>query len=316
MAKTSKVIEVKNLCKAYKQKGKFIKAVDNISFNVKKGEMFGLLGANGAGKTTTINILAGLLKKDRGNIKILGKQFESNEEYIKSNMNIGSAYTWLTGIMTVRQNLIVYGGLYGVKDVERKIDELLKLLDIEDIQNKKVYTLSTGQIIRLILCKTLLNNPPILLLDECTVGLDPDIAQRTRRILKEFQKKHGTTIIFTSHNMLEVETLCDRIAIMYKGKMIMEGTPKKIRGLAKTKTIKIDAIGPKPLKKVIEKFNVEVLYSKKDTIVFNAPKKIKLPPIINALIMEKFDIIDISVRKPSLEDVFIKITRGKRNEMA
>ncbi|MBD3314111.1 ATP-binding cassette domain-containing protein [Candidatus Woesearchaeota archaeon] len=304
-------VNVRNLRKTYRHRGKEYKALKGVSFSVKKGEMYGLLGANGAGKTTTINILAGLLTKDSGKADILGRDVEKHEEWVKDRMNVGSAYTWLTGILTVRQNLKVYGKLYGVKDIDRKIDELLRQFNITNLQHTKVYRLSTGQVIRTILCKTLINNPPVLLLDECTVGLDPEMAQKTRAILKDYQKRQGTTIIFTSHNMLEVETLCDRVGIMHNGKIMVEGTPKQIRKLAKKKTIKIDAIGPMPIARALGKLDLDIIYSKKDTIIFHAPEKLKLPTIINTLVGEKFDIIDMNVRKPTLEDVFIKLSKGE-----
>ncbi len=307
-------IIAKNLSKTYWQKGKPFHALKGISLNIKEGEMFGLLGPNGAGKTTIINILAGLLDKDEGSISILGKDPLKEPETVKSQMNVGAAYSFLTGILTVEQNLRVYGMLYGIKDLEPRILQLMSMFEIENLRHKRVYTLSTGQAIRVILCKSLLNNPKVLLLDECTVGLDPDIAQKTRKILKDYQKEHGVTLLFTSHNMTEVEQLCDRIAFLYKGEILMIGTPKELSKRIKTNSVKIDVIenSKKPLRAIIERFKVRIIESRQGMVIFETQGEKELPKIINAIIKRGMEIIDINVRKPSLEDVFLKIARGER----
>lgn len=220
-------IEVKNLTKRY---GETI-ALNGISFDVKEGEIFGLLGPNGAGKTTAIDILAGVLTKDSGDIKILNK----SPQEAKEEMNIVSSYVWLTGIMSVYENLKVYGMIYGVKEIENRIKHLLHIFGIFNLRDKPYRTLSAGQQTKVNLCKGLINNPKVLLLDECTVGLDPDAADKTRKIIKKI--KNNTTILFTSHNMFEIEELCDRIAFLQKGKIIWIGTTEKFKKLHKKKTL-------------------------------------------------------------------------------
>ena len=220
-------IEVRNLRKSY---GSTV-ALNGISFDVKKGEIFGLLGPNGAGKTTAIDILAGLLTKDSGEVKILGKE----PEEAKQEMNIVSSYSWLSSIMNVYENLKVYGMLYGVKHLENKISELMDLFEITSLKKIKYHKLSVGQQTRVNLCKGLINNPKVLLLDECTVGLDPHLAEKTRKILKSLKK--DTAILFTSHNMQEIERLCDRIAFLQQGKIIWTGTSKKLKETHKKKTL-------------------------------------------------------------------------------
>ena len=220
-------IEVKNLTKKY---GETV-ALSGISFNVEEGEIFGLLGPNGAGKTTAIDIIAGLLIKDSGEVKILDKE----PEEAKQDMNVVSSYTWLTGIMSVYENLKVYGILYGVKDPEKRINFLLDLFEILDLKNKQYQKLSAGQQTRVNLCKGLINNPKVLLLDECTSGLDANLADKTRKIIKNLKQK--TAILFTSHNMFEVEQLCDRIAILQAGKIIWTGSSKKLKQIHKKKTL-------------------------------------------------------------------------------
>ena len=182
-------IEVYNLVKTFKEKGKEIIAVDGISFKVRKGEIFGLLGPNGAGKSTTINILTGLVEKDSGTVKILGFEPEKNWEFVKNNSNVATAYSWLSDVLTIRQNLRVYAKLYGVKNYEEKINELLRLFELDDIADRKIVRLSSGENTRVVLCKGLINNPKVLFLDECTVGLDPDIADKTRSTIKDYQQK-------------------------------------------------------------------------------------------------------------------------------
>lgn len=309
-------ITISNLSKTYRRGSKVTHALKHISFSVRQGEMFGLLGQNGAGKTTIINILSGLLDKDDGDVIILGKDLQLAREEIKSQMNVGAAYSFLTGILTVEQNLKVYGRLYGVKDLDARISHLLRIFEIEELRHKKVFTLSTGQTIRVILCKGLINNPKVLLLDECTVGLDPDIAQKTRKILKDYQKQHGTAIIFTSHNMAEVEQLCDRIAFLHRGEILMVGTPKEFRKRITTKSVKIDVIengkgGRKSLQSLIQRFKVRITEARQGMIIFEIEGEKELPRIIRAVIKAGFEIIDINVRKPSLEDVFLKIVRGE-----
>ena len=221
------VIEVKNLKKSY---GK-TEALRGISFDVKQGEIFGLLGPNGAGKTTAIDILAGLLIKDSGDVEILGQE----PKEAKQEMNIVSSLSWLTGIMSVYENLKVYGMLYGVGDLDYKINELISLFEIANLKKVRYHRLSTGQQTRVNLCKGLINNPKVLLLDECTVGLDPHLADKTRKIIKSLRK--NTTMLFTSHNMQEVEQLCDRIAFLQQGKIIWTGTSKKLKEIHKKKTL-------------------------------------------------------------------------------
>ena len=221
------VIEVKNLKKSY---GK-TEALRGISFDVKQGEIFGLLGPNGAGKTTAIDILAGLLTKDSGEVRILGKV----PEEIRQEMNIVSSYSWLSGIMSVYENLKVYGILYGVEDLDNKINKLMNLFEISNLKKIRYHRLSAGQQTRVNLCKGLINNPKVLLLDECTVGLDPHLADKTRKIIKSLKK--DTAILFTSHNMQEVEQLCDRIAFLQQGKIVWTGTSKKLKEIHKKKTL-------------------------------------------------------------------------------
>jgi|SRR3989338_722631 len=306
-------IEVRNLVKTFWERKKKVVAVNDISFNVKKGEIFGLLGPNGAGKSTTINILTGLLEKDSGDVKILGYAPESNWEYVKNNSNVATAYFPLSDILTVRQNLKVYAKLYGVKNHEKRIDELLRIFEIENKSGRKFITLSSGEKTRVVLCKGLINSPKVLFLDECTVGLDPDIADKTRSIIKDYQRENSCTILFTSHYMYEIEELCDRIAFMSGGKIINIDTSSNLKKLIKEHTVEI-AIKQdvKSLKKFLETEGMEVIITDQNSIVFEVTtENDRIYKIMNKIFKKGFMLTHLNIKTPTLDDIFIKIARQK-----
>ncbi len=218
------IIEVKNLVKKFDG----VTAVDDISFSVEEGTITGLLGPNGAGKTTTIQMLLDLITPTSGEIKIFGKDVAKNREEVLSKVNFSSPYVSLPNNLKVWENLTVFAGLYGVKDIPGKISELTNFFGIQDFLQKMTLQLSTGQLTRMNLTKSLLNDPKLLLLDEPTASLDPDIADRTRKLLKKIQKERGVTILYTSHNMNEIEEICDRIIFINKGKVTDDGTPQEL----------------------------------------------------------------------------------------
>ncbi len=298
-------VKVRNLRKSYEGK----EALKGISFDIKKGEIFGLLGPNGAGKSTTINILSGLLKQDSGDVEILGKDVTK----VKEKMNVATAYSDLNGSLTVEQNLRVYAKLYGVPHYEKKINDLLEMFEISHLRKKQAYTLSSGEGTRLILCKGLINDPQVLLLDECTVGLDPYIAQKTRDIIKEVHKKTGNAIIFTSHIMKEVDELCDRIAFLSKGKILKIGTSNELKRLIKKQIIKVKIHNPhKPIERFFNNLDVDIISIEKNMVVFEIPyKEHLLANILKKIFDAGFKISDITVNKPQLEEVFIKIAKGE-----
>ncbi|KIE59394.1 ABC transporter ATP-binding protein [Methylacidiphilum kamchatkense Kam1] len=217
-------IEVKNLRKDF---GKLV-AIDQISFSIMESEIVGFLGANGAGKTTLIYLLLGLLTPTSGTIRIFGFCPLSARNEILSFSNFASGYISLPSNLTVRENLLVFARLYRVKQPELKIDFLLDLLEITHLQHKVTGFLSAGELTRVCLCKALLNDPKLLFLDEPTAGLDPSIADKVCELLLELRKKSGVTIIYTSHNMRDVERLCDRIIFMKSGKIVTQGIPLEI----------------------------------------------------------------------------------------
>lgn len=305
-------IEVKNLKKTF-ENGKII-AVKDISFTVKRGEIFGLLGVNGAGKSTTINMLTGLLKKDSGSIKIMGTEIEDFNEEIRNKINVSTAYYPLSDVLTIRENLKVYGMIYGVKDLNKKINKLIKDFKLEHLADRTVVQLSSGEKTRVSLCKGLINDPQVLFLDECTVGLDPDIADITRKIIMDYHKKSGCTIIFTSHYMYEVEELCDRIAFMENGKITTIATAEELKKTITTQTIEVavkkDA---KELVKLLKDKKVDAKLISSNKIAFTIEdEKDKSFKILSRIFEKKFMLSDLHIKKPTLDDIFIKFARKKK----
>ncbi len=218
------VVEVNGLTKVFKS----FKAVDNVSFDIYPGEILGLLGPNGAGKTTIIHMLLGLTTPASGDINVFGFDLKKNREKIIQDVNFSSSYVSMPNSLTVKENLKVFARLYKVKKKEKRISELLKIFEIEAIEDKFVRHISSGHQTRLNLAKALINNPKILFLDEPTASLDPDIADKTRSLLKSIKKNRNLSILYTSHNMKEMEEMSDRIIFLHKGRIIAEGRPEEI----------------------------------------------------------------------------------------
>ncbi len=218
------LVEVKNLKKNYGS----IEAVKDISFNIKKNEIIGLLGPNGSGKTTTIGMMLGLLKPSNGEILIDGKKIEENRIEILQKLNFISPYIELPKKLTVKQNLIVYGKLYNVVDLKNRIEYLVEKLRLSDLLNKLTGELSSGQKNRVSLAKALINNPTVLLLDEPTASLDPEIGDYVRTFLEKYRKEKKISILLASHNMNEVTRLCRSILMMKDGIMIDKGSPEEL----------------------------------------------------------------------------------------
>ncbi len=218
------LVEVKDLKKSYDLK----EAVRGISFKIKDNEILGLLGPNGSGKTTTIGMMLGLLKPSNGEIIIDGKKIEDNRIEILKKINFISPYIELPKKLTVKQNLIVYGKLYSVPDIKKRIEYLSEKLRLEDLLNRITGELSSGQKNRVSLAKALINNPKVLLLDEPTASLDPEIADFVRTFLENYKKEKKISILLASHNMNEVTRLCKSILMMKDGIIIDSGSPEDL----------------------------------------------------------------------------------------
>ena len=219
-------IKIKNLYKNYKR----FEAVKNLNFEIKKGSITGLLGPNGCGKTTTIGMILGLIRPTKGEVLINNKdiEIEKNRISVLEKMNFISPYVELPKKLSVKENLIVYGKMYEVKNLQNRINTLCNDLNLKEFLNKKTGELSSGQKNRVSLAKSLINNPEILLLDEPTASLDPDTGDYVRSYIENYAKKNNTTILLASHNMSEVERLCENIMMMKQGKIIDEGTCEEL----------------------------------------------------------------------------------------
>lgn len=309
-------INVKNLEKTYVEKSwnifsknrvKKTRAIRGIDFTVKKGEMFGIVGPNGAGKTTLINLISGLVYRDSGVIKVNGTDIEEDRVSVAEKMNVATAYSGLIDRLTLEENLKVFGKLYNVKDLGEKIDELLSLFEVEDLRDKTLYKFSTGQKTRANICKGLINDPEVLLLDEITAGLDPHIADVTRKTISNINQEKNTTILITSHNMRDIDELSERMMFLHNGEILRRGTPQEIKKDIHTKVLKITF---ENVSEDIENIVNELGGSLEDStsqFLVNKEKDIKET-------LDKFEglenqIIDIETKKPDLEEVFKKVAR-------
>ncbi|MBR9692294.1 ATP-binding cassette domain-containing protein [Candidatus Woesearchaeota archaeon] len=304
------VIKVKNLVKEFDS----LKAVDDISFEVKKGEIFGLLGPNGAGKTTTIRMLTGIFKPAQGNAYIGKYDIQKNPIEAKQLMGIvpemANAYIDLSAF----KNLLLMGELYGIEKEKRirKAENLLKLFQLYEKRNQKVRTFSKGMKQRVILAMALMNDSKILFLDEPTSGLDVESARLIKNLIRKFNEK-GVTILLTTHNIEEANQLCDRVAIMDHGKIIAIDRPAKLKHAIQG-TSSIEVAFKEPVNKDLLKFKGVTEVKKigdKFKLYTEKPEDI-IPILVNHSQKTKNKIISLNTFGPSLEDVFVKLTKGRK----
>lgn len=220
------IISVSGLTKAYDG----TLALDGIGFDVARGSVTALLGGNGAGKTTTLSVLLGLLLPTSGTVRVLGADMTQDAHRVLGKMNFSSPYVDLPRRLSARENLTVYGHLYGLSGLKTRLAEASAALDLSAFLDRPIATLSAGQRTRVALAKALLNEPELLLLDEPTASLDPDTGDRMRSHLEAYRARTGATIVLASHNMLEVERMCDRVLMMRGGRIVDDGTPAQLVG--------------------------------------------------------------------------------------
>jgi len=220
----SAVVRVNDLCKQFER----VVAIDRISFEVRRGSTTALLGGNGAGKTTTLSILLGLLRPTSGEVSVLGVDMLRDRYHVLKRMNFSSPYVDLPRRLTVRENLAVYGRLYNVRDLARRVSAVVEELGIGPLMDRPYGQLSAGQKTRVTLAKALLNEPELLLLDEPTASLDPDTADYARGLIERYRARSGATILLASHNMSEVERLCDGVIMLRAGLLVDQGTPQEL----------------------------------------------------------------------------------------
>lgn len=219
-------LSIRRLCKAY---GETI-AVDGVSFEVRHNEIVGLLGPNGAGKTTTISMVLGVLLPDSGEIVIEGIDLARHRSHALEHTNFAAIYAPLPGNLTVEQNLRIFGRLYGVENLTERISTLLQRFDLQRFRSVKYGVLSSGEQTRASLAKAMLNSPQLLLLDEPTASLDPSVAREVRDKIIEFVARSEAGVLWTSHNMSEVEEVCNRVLFLSRGRILLDGDPKALPG--------------------------------------------------------------------------------------
>jgi len=305
-------LSVKNLKKVYKDKKPFV-AVDGISFDINPGEILGLLGPNGSGKTTTIQMLLGTLSYTSGSITYFGKDFETNRSDILQSISFASTYNSLPYILTIEENLEVFGRLYGLspKETKKRVDPLLERFGIIHKKKQTVSSLSAGQITRLMLVKAFFTEPKIVLLDEPTASLDPDIAQEVCEFLSDQRDKVNLSILFTSHKMAEVAELCDRAIILKHGKIIANDLPKN---LAKsTSSHKLHLTITEGLNQIINLIEQQKLtYKLEHQSLQISMEELEIPPFLSAIGKGGVDYSQIRIEEPSLEDYFLSLQEKKR----
>jgi ABC-2 type transport system ATP-binding protein len=294
------IVEVKELTKIFAE----LTAVNCISFSLKKGEILGLLGPNGAGKTTTLQMLLGVLEPTAGDIFFFGKNLTKEREYILNRINFSSTYVNLPWVLTVRENLRVLSYLYPIVNRRKRIDEIVELFDLTTLLPQSIDTLSAGQITRLNLAKAFLNSPQVLLLDEPTASLDPEVAHYVRSFIIEQREKQDISIIMTSHNMAEVEEVCDRVIFINQGKIIADDTPQNL-----ARTIQISHVqlfiskNSRKLQQYCRKKNLSLRSDGKYSIVDIHEKQIAR--FLGEITTLGIQYDEISIDQPSLEDYFL-----------
>jgi ABC-2 type transport system ATP-binding protein len=303
-------LEIKNVGKTYKlQDGNSLKALDDITFNVKQGEIFGLLGPNGAGKSTLINILGGTVIKSQGLVNVWGFDLDLNPRQVRASIGIVPQEVNVDPFFTPKKLLDIQAGMYGVAKKDRITDKILELTSLTDKADSYMRSLSGGMRRRLLLAKAMVHQPPILILDEPTAGVDVDLRQKLLENVKELNKQ-GVTIILTTHYLQEAEELCDRIAIINHGKIVALDKTENLLSEIHLKKIKFKV---KNFKNIGDKLDdhLKIEYLKNNQISVKYDKTISNIEDIIFKIKEKgLEIEDIMTEDADLEDVFIKLTKN------
>ncbi|MDC1256703.1 ABC transporter ATP-binding protein [Pelagibacteraceae bacterium] len=303
-------LEIKNIGKTYKlQDGNSLKALDDITFNVKQGEIFGLLGPNGAGKSTLINILGGTVIKSNGLVNVWGFDLDLNPRQVRASIGIVPQEVNVDPFFTPKKLLDIQAGMYGVAKKDRITDKILELTSLTDKADSYMRSLSGGMRRRLLLAKAMVHQPPILILDEPTAGVDVDLRQKLLENVKELNKQ-GVTIILTTHYLQEAEELCDRIAIINHGKIVALDKTENLLSEIHLKKIKFKV---KNFKNIGDKLDdhLKIEYLKNNQISIKYDKTISNIEDIIFKIKEKgLEIEDIMTEDADLEDVFIKLTKN------
>jgi len=312
---TKQPLIVENLTKkfySYKFQKNWIKkvaftAVDNISFKLDAGEILGFLGPNGAGKTTTIQMLLNLLTPTAGTIKYFGKTLYKDPQTLQK-VSYASGYMKLPSSLTVKKALFMHGFLYNFdhKTLKDKVEEFLDIFNLRHLANRKVFTLSAGQTTAVLLARAFLVEPQIVLLDEPTATLDPEIAQRIRSFINAQNKVNKVSILFTSHNMGEVEDLCDRILVLKNGVFIADGTPEYLASTVSIARVEL-MVGEKKEETALFFQEKNLRYSEAENHITVEIDEHKISNLLSALAEREIVFNQISIEKPTLEDYFLSL---------
>jgi ABC-2 type transport system ATP-binding protein len=307
---TKNALTVENLTKVYldSKTKKENKALSNLSFEVKQGEVFGLLGPNGAGKTTFLSILGGTVTKTSGSVNVWGFNLDKNPRQVKASIGIVPQEVNLDAFFSPHKLLELQAGLYGVTKKDRITDLILKMVALEDKANAYSRSLSGGMKRRLLIAKAMVHQPPILILDEPTAGVDVELRNNLWENVKELNKE-GVTIILTTHYLLEAQEMCDRIAIIDKGNLVALDTTQKLLERIQTKKINFK-VKDVDLNKSLSMNNIQFKISSKNLISATYEKNsLDFEEIINYFNQNEIKIEDIATEDGDLEDVFVQLTK-------
>lgn len=310
--KKNAILSVENLRKVYTRQKQFV-AVDGISFKLEEGEILGLLGPNGAGKTTTIQMLLSTLKPTSGSIFYFGKDFFKHRSEILKQVVFASTYVSLPWMLTIEQNLKVFGRLYGIslKELASRMDPLLEHFGILEKKKSMVSSLSAGQITRLMLVKAFIVRPRIVLLDEPTASLDPDMAHDVCQYVLEQRDKHGVSILFTSHNMAEVAEVCDRVLFLQNGRIIADDVPDKLaRSVSTARLQLLVGDGLKRTMKIAD--NLKLKYKVEHRSIELELDEAEIAKLLSALAEAGVSYTNIAILQPTLEDYFLHMVLSGR----
>ena len=316
------LLQVSDLVKTYPPEKKGVPsftAVDGISFTLQEGEILGLLGPNGAGKSTTISMLLGVLTPTSGSIEYFGRDFFQHRSDVLQQVTFASTYINMPWRLTVWENLRVYGALYGLdaRTFKKRAEKFLVSFGVWEQRDKTMNALSAGQKTRVMLAKAFIPHPKIVLLDEPTASLDPDVAHQVRSFVKAQQAEFNTTILYTSHNMDEVADVCDRVLFLKQGKIVASDTPQNLARTITTSKVTLTVTkGWTDLQKLIKKFSAHILEAEP---TYSAPKiqvitfsleDTKIAEMLTALTKQGITFSQISITQPTLEDYFLQMSQS------
>ncbi len=299
------ILTVSNLTKKY---GDYT-AVNNISFSINEGEVVGLLGSNGAGKTTTIMMLLSTLKPTSGSIVYFGKDFAVHRSEILEKVSYASTYVKIPPRLTIEENLDIYARLYGLSSEQRKeqIKKYLTFFGMWNIRDRETGALSAGQLTRVLLAKAFISSPKIVLLDEPTASLDPDIAQEVREFIKQQQRDQNTSILLTSHNMDEVTEVCDRVLVMQNGSIIAQDTPEALAASISQSRLHLTMNDTTRAVQFAEEHRLH--YAVHGSMIEITIHEQEIAGLLDALALQGIKYTQISIDKPTLEDYFMHIVK-------